>query len=301
MDGYIAGLMSAFFYAASMICGRRGVLRIEDAALGGYISIFVAPPLFLLAALMAGDLHSIAAFTGREYLWLAIAGIIHFVLGRTSHYWTLRYLGANMASVFTSLQLVYTALLGFFILGEHISKDTLLGSALIIIGPLLLIWPQHEASPRADDQSGGKPKLSRKGIIAALLTGLFFGISPLFIKWGLLQGGSALAGSFISHTSAMLLIGATMFKKARRDKIIKMERQALLWFTWSGIFVGLATLLRYTAFKYSEISLVGPLTATSPVFLILLSLIINRKVESFRLNVILGGIIVVAGAALLYR
>ena len=99
----------------------------------------------------------------------------------------------------------------------------------------------------------------------------------------------------------MLLFGITMLGRERRDEIVKMERQALLWFTWSGIFVGLATLCRFTAFKYSQISVVGPLTATSPVFLILLSLIINRKVESFRLNVILGGIMVVAGAALLYR
>ena len=197
--------------------------------------------------------------------------------------------------------LVYMALLGFFILGEHISKNTLLGSALIIIGPLLLLWPQHGAISRAEDKSSDKPKLSRKGMTAALLTGCFFGISPLFIKWGLLQGGSALAGSFISYSSAMFFFGITMLRRVKREEIAKMECQALIWFAWSGIFVGLATLLRYTAFKYTQISIAGPLVATSPVFLMLLSLMVNRKVESFRPNVILGAILVFVGAALLYR
>ena len=301
MSGSLAALFSAFFYAVSMICSRRGVLRIKDAALGGYISVFIAPPLFLLAAAVTGDLHSITAFTWKGYVWLAIAGIVHFVLGRSSHYWTLRYLGANMASVFTSLQLVYIVFMGFFILGESVTANSLLGTALIIVGPVLLLWPQRGAASQADDGDSNKPRVTREGVIAGLLTGMFFGTSPLFIKWGLQQGGSALAGTFISYSSATLLFGATMLRRVRREAIVNMERRAMLWFAWSGIFVGMATLFRYIAFKYGSISISGPLVATSPVVLLFLSFILNRKLESFRPNVILGTVLVVLGAIMLYR
>jgi len=93
MSGSLLALFSAFFFAASMICTRRGVLRIKDPALGGYISVFVAPPLFLLAATAVSDLHSITTFTLNGYVFLAVAWIIHFVFGRSSSYWSINILG----------------------------------------------------------------------------------------------------------------------------------------------------------------------------------------------------------------
>ncbi|MFZ3114711.1 MAG: EamA family transporter [Syntrophales bacterium] len=294
-------LFSAFCFAASTTTTRRGVMRIKDVSLGGYVSVFVAPPLFLLVALILGDLPSIAAFTWKGYLWLGIAGIIHFVIGRSSNYWSVKYLGANMASIFTAANIIYVILLGYFVLGEHITRNMALGSLLIMVGPALLAWPQKGGDPGAGDQTASKPRLSRKGIIAGLLTGLFFGISPLFIKWGLAEGGSALAGTFISYSSAMFILGMSMVSTTRRDSVFHMERQAVVWFILSGLFTALAQISRYTALKLTPISIVGPLIATNTVFLLVLSFVINRKTESFRLNVIIGALLVVVGAALVYQ
>ena len=92
-----------------------------------------------------------------------------------------------------------------------------------------------------------------------------------------------------------------MVGTARRDAIVHMERQALTWFVFSGLFTALAQLLRYVALKWDPISVVGPLMGTIPVFLLALSFVMNRKAESFRLNVIIGAILVTLGAALVYR
>ncbi|MDO8636649.1 MAG: EamA family transporter, partial [Dehalococcoidia bacterium] len=293
-------LLSAFFFAASMICTRRGVLRIKDPALGGYISVFVGPPLFLLAALAMSDLHSITTFSWKGYVFLAVAGIMHFVLGRSYGYWSVKHLGANMASIFVALNPIYTILLGVLILGEQMTGHAALGSALIVIGPAALFWPERRGMDKTQDHSS-KPRLSKKGITAALVTGLCYGITPLFIKWGLQQGGSALAGTFISYASATFVLCTTMIKPVRREAVVTMERRALAWFALSGLFVGMAQLFRYIALKLSPISIVGSLTATTPVFLLLLSLILNRRVESFRFTVILGAIMVVIGTLMVYR
>jgi drug/metabolite transporter (DMT)-like permease len=53
--------------------------------------------------------------------------------------------------------------------------------------------------------------------------------------------------------------------------------------------------------KTDPISVIGPLIATIPVFLLALSFAINRQIESFRLNVIIGAVLVVLGTVLLYR
>ena len=300
MNGSMIALVSALCFAASMICTRRGVIRIKDPALGGYISVFVAPPLFLLAALAASDLGSITAFTPKGYGFLALAGIIHFVFGRSSNYWSLKHLGANMTSIVVALSPIYTIVMGIFILGEHITGNTALGCALIVIGPAVLFWPEQKGRPKTPDHSD-KPRLSSQGIMAALLSGVCYGISPLFIKWGLQQGGSALAGAFISYAAATLVLGATMINRVRRDAVVHMERWALIWFALSGFFVGLAQLSRYIALKLSPISIAGPLTATTPVFLLLLSFLTNRNVESFRFTVILGAILVVIGTVMVYQ
>jgi len=178
--------------------------------------------------------------------------------------------------------------------------NTAIGSALIVIGPAALFWPERKGSNKTLTHSS-KPRLSRKGITAALLTAACYGISPLFIKWGLQQGGSALAGTFISYASASLVLFATMINPDRREAVVTMERRALAWFAISGFFVGLAQLCRYIALKLSPISIAGPLTATTPIFLLLLSFILNRNLESFRFTVILGAILVVIGTLMVYR
>lgn len=297
----MAALLSAFCFAANMACSRRGVLRIRDAGLGGYISVSVAPPLILTMALIGGELHSITTFTWKGYVYLATAGIVNFVFGRSSGYRAIKHLGANMTAILSSLSLVYSVLLGILILGERVTQDLVAGTALIMIGPALLFWPQSDDDRGHENEHSRKPRLTRQGVIAVLLTGIFYGITPLLIKLGLQQGGSPLAGTLISHTSAMLIFGITMIGPEKRDAIINMDRTALSWFVASGILATVAQLLSYIALKWSPITVAGPLIATIPLFIILLSFIANRRLESFRLNVILGAILVVIGVVLVYR
>ncbi|MBI4287815.1 MAG: DMT family transporter [Chloroflexi bacterium] len=302
MNGSVIALISAVCFAASNVCTRRGVLRVKDASLGVYVSVFIAPPLFLLLALLWGDVHSIASFTWLGYVWLALAGVVHFVGGRSFNYLAIRHLGANLTTIFGGLNLLYTILLSFLVLGEKITQGMAIGSSFIIIGPMLLAWTGRKGNPGPDKGAADKPRLSRKGILAGLACGIFFGISPLFIKLGLREGGSALAGTFISYVSAMLVLGMTMgYSPGRRSGVVHMERRALIWFTLAGLFVGMAQLLRYTAINVIPVSVASPLIATNPLFLVTLSFVVNRKIESFRLTTILGVVLVVAGTVLVYR
>jgi drug/metabolite transporter (DMT)-like permease len=206
-----------------------------------------------------------------------------------------------MASVFTALSLLYTILLGFIILGEPVTRSIIAGSVLIIVGPALLAWPQNAGKRRTESENSDKPRVSGKGIIAALMMSVFFGISPLFIKLGLAEGGSALAGIFVSYSSATLIFGVSMIRRERRNAIISMEPQAMVWFVVSGFLVSVAQLFRYIALKSIPITVAGPLIATIPVFMVVLSFIVNRRIETFRPNVIVGAILVVLGTALVYR
>lgn len=302
MNGSVLALMSAFWFAVNSVCTRRGVVRVDNAALGGYITVFVTVPLFLVIGIVQGDIQSIGAFSWQGYLWLALAGIIHFVAGRTFLFMSVKHLGAILASIFSTTNIAYTVALGFLFLGEKVTANTIIGSVLIMVGPAVSIWsPTRNISASAKPEAKDKPKITKKGLVAAILSGIFFGSSALFIKWGLRDGGSPLSGAFISYVGAALVLMVTITGNGQKYNLVHMERRALGWFILAGVLGGIAQLLRYQALDVAPISVVGPLVSTTTVFLLVLSAFINRKTELFGPTVITGAILVVAGAALVYR
>ena len=71
------------------------------------------------------------------------------------------------------------------------------------------------------------------------------------------------------------------------------------YFCLSGLLSAIAQLMLYIALSLGPASVVVPIIATSPVFVLLLSFIFNRKIEVFGMNIIIGMITVVAGGILL--
>ena len=81
MLGGILGLLAAVTFAFNNASARRGVLT-ASVAQGMAITVPIGVPIFLIAALAAGSLPAIAELSSRSLLYLAGAGIIHFVFGR---------------------------------------------------------------------------------------------------------------------------------------------------------------------------------------------------------------------------
>jgi len=71
-------------------------------------------------------------------------------------------------------------------------------------------------------------------------------------------------------------------------------------FVLNGLLAGGVNLLRYLALNLSPASVVSPLFSTSPIFLLGLSFLFNRKIEVFGRFVVIGIIAVVIGSVLLY-
>ena len=85
---------------------------------------------------------------------------------------------------------------------------------------------------------------------------------------------------------------------------------AILWFCGGlglaliGILTGLSVLagqlFRYTALGYSPVSVVQPLIGTSVLFVLLLSFMVNRKIDVFNFRVIIGILVIVLGTFLIF-
>jgi uncharacterized membrane protein len=138
-----------------------------------------------------------------------------------------------------------------------------------------------------------------KAYLLGLGVGLAWGVNPIMVKFGLGSSGSPVAGVFISYAAAAIVTSTFLWNSGKRATLASMPRGALGFFGLTGLFSAVAGLMRYIALSLGPASVVSPVISTSPIFLLFLSYVFNRKLEVFSLNVIVGIIAVVVGSILL--
>ncbi len=295
MSGSAFALFSAVCFAASQIFLRRGVFRAGESSTAVTISVFLGTLLFTILLLGSGEGGRLWALSWWVYVLLGVAGIIHFVVGRWLLYTCIRLIGSNRAGPLMRTSLLFAITIAVVFLDESLTLFIILGILCIAVGATLI---GLSGAP-------GKGGISRgtlsKGILAGLGTGFFFGVSPVLVRAAVQEVGSPIVAAFISYIAAFLIIAGSLLRKGHRHQLGQLDRFSLVPLVLNGILVSTAQLFRYIALDLTLVSIVTPLIGTSGIFVILLSFLINRKLETFNWKILLGGVIAVAGAFLIFR
>lgn len=90
-----------------------------------------------------------------------------------------------------------------------------------------------------------------------------------------------------------------MYKK-NFAKVRRLDHMMIILFSLAAVSTSVAQILRYTALVYSPVSMVVPLVGTNALFVFPISFLINRRLETFDLRIILGAIAIVVGVFLLF-
>jgi len=295
MIGSFFALLSAILYAVNTILIRRAVLKVADASLGTLISVPMALPLFSLLLAFSGQIQSIFLFSWQSYVWLSLAGVIHFVVGRSLNYRCVQLIGANIASIIRQIDILVSVVFGIAFLQEALSLQLAIGVVFIIIGITL---------PRLDyevlrSSNGQFLKIPPKAFVLGFGCGLSWGLAPIFVKLGLKGSGSPIAGAFISFLAATIVLSISLMDPKRRTSFVDITGKAVGLFFIAGLLSFAANVARYEALGLAPASVVTPLVSISPVFLLFLSFVFNRRLEIFSRSVIIGTIAVVIGSLLL--
>ncbi|MFP4641947.1 MAG: EamA family transporter [Chloroflexota bacterium] len=300
MSGSGAAILCAVGIAASTVFIRRALVRTPDPFLGIIITIIVALPVLVSITALTENIGNLIAFPWEAYLVLAAAGVLHFILGRVLYYGSIHLVGANITQILVSPNPIYAVILGIILFQEPLTWRILLGTPLIIAGCVLVTWRGRQ--PNSDSPASTAKTLSplKKGLIFSIVAGLCFGLSPVLIKLGLLDGGSPALATLVSYIAAAMGLTTFLGNRDIRKRFRHIDRAALIWFTIAGLAVAFAHWLRYMAVSLTPVSIVTPLVSTSVLFVLLFSFLINRKLETFAWNVIAGAIFVAAGASLIY-
>lgn len=296
--GLIFALLAAVGFAVGTVYVRKASSQTGESFTGAAITVFAGIPFFAVAVFFSGEWSKLWSLSGRAFVLLAAAGIIHFVIGRLLAYNSFRLIGANKGSAFLATIPFYAVILGVLFLNEPITIYLISGVLCIAAGGALVSTERKSVSEQT--QKGGS-RVELKGILTALGAAFCWGITPVLIKPAVEEIGSPLVGAFVSYIAATIVIAFFLFRQQHRQQIFQLRSfVGLIPLLISGVFVSTGQLFNYSALGHSPASVVSPLVCTNILFVFLLSFLINRNIEVFTLKVISGMVAMVIGTFLIF-
>jgi len=297
--GALLALASAATFGLNSAALRRGVLT------GGVlqamaITVPLGVPLFLLANVLAGGLDSLGKFSLPSWAWFALAGVVHFVIGRYGNYRATRALGSTLSSPMHMLSVPIALALALIFLDEVMTPLRLIGFVLVMTGPLVAVRGQSRRK-KHNENNHFHPQFG-EGIFWGAVCAVGYGSSPLLIVKGLGPDRvllDSLAAGLVSYTAAAIVITIIVALAGGIAFMRDLDRKARNWFAVSGVFVCVSQMLRYMALAVAPVTIVVPIQRLSVVFRVIFSWLINRDHEVLTGKVLAGiGISLVGGLAL---
>jgi drug/metabolite transporter (DMT)-like permease len=232
---------------------------------------------------------------------LAVGGVLGSLLGRSANLRGVRLVGATRTSAFMTGTPLVAAVAGSIMLGENVDLVDGVGGLLVIAGLLALI--RSRATPTSLLDGVATPadrKTIRLGFIFAAAAPVFFGLSFVVKKWGLLRFDSAVLGAFIGAFTALLFVILLDVLAGRfRRRMTENFRRIPWWFVGAGVAMGGALLTQFAAFSYLEAWLVGVLQGTQGIWALILGWLFIRKEERIDAWVVTSILLVAAGITLI--
>ncbi len=321
--GALLALGSAFSFSVNSILIRRGLADAgATAAQGAFITVLLGVPFGLAAVVITGQVFNFDQLPLDSYLLLAGAGIVHFCIGRYCNYRSIAAIGASRTVTIQAIAVPYSIVMAIVLLGERPTVPMYLAIALILASPFLMIdrrkrpapaspaEPSPQPSPSGEGTRGastatrsGAPAVEIRmveGVVFSLLASVGYGTSPILIRAALEDAtGVAAIGTFVAYVGASAVLMASLALPAQRHLMGAINFRYMRLFGTAGLSVFTAQLLRFFSLALADVTVVDPLMRTVGVFTLILSYLVNRRLEHITLGVVLGVLVSFAGSALL--
>ncbi|MBN9080051.1 MAG: hypothetical protein BGP04_04670 [Rhizobiales bacterium 62-17] len=301
MLGVFLALLSAATFAFNNAAARRGVLS-GSVLQAMAVSVPFGVPFFLICLPIFGSFDDLWSFSWLDATWLALAGIIHFVVGRYANYRSQKAIGANLSGPIQDTNILVALALAVWFLGEILTGPMIIGIVLVVLGPMLAFErpkPVATPSPRAVTF---KPAYG-EGFFYSAVSAIAYGVSPILVRFSLESGGltlgRAVAAGLISYVAATVVVMAAFVNPGAWRDLRSMRATDFGWFTVASVFVGIAQMTRYMALALAPVSIVAPMMRLISIFRYYFSWILNRDYESFSRGVFVGTVVSLIGAVIL--
>ena len=214
---------------------------------------------------------------GKTWLWLSMSGFVGYLLGDYCLFNSYIWIGSRFGQLFMTLAPPTAALFGWFLLGETLAWNALLGMLVTLTGIGISVLNKGESQKLS-------LKLPLKGVLFGIGAGVGQGIGLVLSKVGMnfyegaIPVGEELvtdlvpfASTFIrAVTGAIGFLCVMGFQRQFHTLATSMRDRkgmnAALWATITGPFIGVS--LSLMAVQYTEAGVASTLMALTPVLII---------------------------------
>jgi len=237
--------------------------------------------------------------TSYQWFWLALSGVVGFVLGDLFLFRAFILIGARISMLIMALVPPITALIGWIALGEVLSGMEFLGMGITILGIVLVI------STKLNLKKGGLGKSLTFGplVVGGLLAlgGAVGQAAGLVLSKKGMQDMNAFEATQIRIMAGMVgfILVITLFKRWGHLLGALKDLKAMKFMTlgsFTGPFLGVSFSL--LAVQHTDTGVAATLMALTPVMIIPPAILLNK--ERIKLIEIIGAIISIGGVALFF-
>jgi uncharacterized membrane protein len=274
-------LASAFFSAIGTMLIQRGLQRSNFYA-GFWINVTVG---------MIGLWTAVLLFVPTsEWDWRALpyfifSGVIGTACGRLFRVAAIEKVGGPVAAAIGNLAPLIATGLAIVLLDEQVTAAILAGTLVIVLGTVLL------------SLSGKQVGFPARYLIYPFLAATCFGVVQIARKMGLSQAGP-LFDAALNISAAMVASTAFIIASGNLRALI-CDRTSLLFLSLGGAAENTGVLLVIVALGLGNVSVVSPLSATAPLFVLGLALLFPSSTRKLGWRVALGTVLIVLGVVLL--
>lgn len=307
MLGVLFSVLSAASFALNNAALRRGVVT-GTPSQAMAVTVPVGVLCMLPVALVLGELSRLSQFPPIAMAWMAVVGVVHFVIGRYCNFKANQVAGVNLTAPVVQLQIVVTMVMAVVVLHEPCTVLQIFGGVVMVVASLITQRqpPRIKAAPAAAEEASGKPAappfvpLYLAGYVFASMAAVTYGSTPVMARFALEHTGPAtgILGGLVSYVAATAVIALTLLSPTIRKNVTDLKRENARWFVYSGILVAAAQGFFFCAVSIAPVLLVMPLLQLSLIFRILFSTWLNPNHEVYGALILSGSIVSVAGALL---
>lgn len=301
----LAACSAAFFFAIADIFLKKA-LQFASPTMSSIVTAGTQWCIFTVICLSLGTFKGLSS---PALPWFIVAGLLNPVFFLFFYMIGIHRIGVARSAPLKSCSPVVSVICAFIFLGEKLFALQYLGIALAIVG-LLVITTEglRKSTPvknsgtldrgKSDRNLTTEEKRHRRlGYVFPILAGISTGISSILFKFGLIILPSPVLGVWIGASLSLLIYPflALIFPPEERFRI---KKPAWVWLILAGSTAGTAIYSLFLSLQLGQVSIVTTLYQTSPLLVLVLTALFLRQLERVTLQVVVGGLMTVAGILL---
>lgn len=297
--GEIAALLTAVFWTVTSMSFESAGKKIGSLSVN-LIRLVAAFFIYGVVNYFRRGLFLPLDATTESWLWLALSGLVGFVIGDLLLFQAFVVIGARISMLIMALTPPITAFVSWMILGEVMSPMNLIGMIVTLTGISIVILKREKKKPDSTKKRKITTNYSFAGILLAFGGAVGQGVGLVLSKKGMGEY-DAFAASHIRVITGMLGFAIIILFTKRYGKIWKalqnksaMKRVALG--SVFGPFLGVSFSL--LAIQHTQAGIAATIMSIVPVLIIPPAILFFH--EKVNWKEIIGAVITVAGVAVFF-